>query len=497
MNTNLILGPYSRLLLGICLVVSILVTSLVGINTTTPDASSLLDLNSTNRGFLAPRMTTAQRMAITSPADGLMVYDTTSKLFYYYVSSTSSWSPINSSVSGRSNFKRIKSTDVLSTVLASELAAGGGTRYVMNSNTLYEINGQVQFDFPIDLNNSYIQGLDTNDDIITRASGNIFEGSTGGSIRNLTLRATGGNVFNLNAAATQNLIFRDSVVSGSNSVGTISGFGLVFMSIVQYAGNTNGITYNNISQLLLSNVGWFSNNSGTYEKFTGTFNLIEKQGGFSHVESASATGFDVSTSGLTVSSGILESVVFTGTNTAGYVKPYSTGTYTGYNFTNNWIVRSSGILTESDNNAVGDFSVDYAVGSGIGVSFNTSNPSNIVKIGTASSVSTSLNLFRFATDGVPNRLKYVGKNKRIFHITGSVSFQVPAAGTYIIYIAKNGTALSQTKIYGRGSATNDIVVVPINGTAELSTNDYIEIFAQRYTGANGDIVVPNMSITIK
>ena len=218
-------------------------------------------------------------------------------------------------------------------------------------------------------------------------------------------------------------------------------------------------------------------------KFTGTFNLIEKQGGFSHVESTSAIGFDVSTSGLTVNSGVLESVVFTGTNTAGYVKPYTTGTYTGYNFTNNWIVRSSGIPTEADNSAVGDFSVDYNVGTGIGVSFtNNLNPSNIVKIGTASSVSTSLNLFRFATDGVPNRLKYVGKNKRIFHITGSVSFQVPAAGTYIIYIAKNGTALSQTKIYGRGSAINDIVVVPINGTAELSTNDYIEIFAQRYTG---------------
>lgn len=498
MNTSFIIGAYRKLLLGICIAFSVLVTSQVGINTTTPDASSVLDLNSTNRGFLAPRMTTAQRLAITAPADGLMVYDTTSKLFYYYVSSTSSWSPINSSVSGRSNFKRIKSTDVLSTVLASELAAGGGTRYVMNSNTLYEINGQVQFDFPIDLNNSYIQGLDSNDDIITRASGNIFEGSTGGSIRNLTLRATGGSVFNLTASATQNLIFRDSVVSGSNSVGTISGFGLVFLSIVQFAGNTNGITYNNISQLLISNVGWFSNNSGTYEKFTGTFNLIEKQGGFSHVESTSAIGFDVSTSGLTVNSGVLESVVFTGTNTAGYVKPYTTGTYTGYNFTNNWIVRSSGIPTEADNSAVGDFSVDYNVGTGIGVSFtNNLNPSNIVKIGTASSVSTSLNLFRFATDGVPNRLKYVGKNKRIFHITGSVSFQVPAAGTYIIYIAKNGTALSQTKIYGRGSAINDIVVVPINGTAELSTNDYIEIFAQRYTGANGDIVVPNMSITIK
>lgn len=497
MDKSFIIDSYRKLLLGLCLALSVSVTSQVGINTTTPDASSVLDLSSTNKGLLAPRMTTAQRLAIAAPADGLIVYDTTLKLFHYYVGSNASWSPIGSSVTGRSNFKRIKSTDVLSTVLASELAAGGGTRYVMNSNTLYEINGQVEFDFPIDINNSYIHGLDTNDDIITRPTGNIFEGATGGSIRSVTLRATGGSVFNLNATTSQNLIFRDCVVTGSSSVGTVSGFGLVFLSIVQFTGNTNGITYNNISQLLLSNLGWFSNNSGTYERFTGTFSLIEKQGGFCHVESASATGFDVSTSGLTVGSGILESVVFTGTNTAGYVKPYTTGTSAGYNFTNNWIVRSSGIPTESDNNAVGDFTVDYAVGTGIGVSFNTSNPSNIVKIGTASSVSTSSNLFRFTTDGVPNRLKYVGKNRRIFQITGSVSFQVPAAGTYILYIAKNGTVLSQSKIYGRGSAVNDIVVIPINGTTELLNNDYVEIYAQRYSGSNGDIIVPNMSITIK
>ena len=228
-----------------------------------------------------------------------------------------------------------------------------------------------------------------------------------------------------------------------------------------------------------------------------SFTSVEKQGGFSQVN-GSAIGFDVSTSGLTITGdAVIESVVFTGTNTAGYVKPYTTGTYSGYNFNNSWTVRAAGLPTEADTNAVGDFSVDYTVGTGIGVSFNSSNPSNIVKIGTASSVSTSSNLFRFTTDGVPNRLKYVGKKKRIFQVTGSVSFQVPAAGTYIIYIAKNGTAVSQYKVYGRGAAINDIVVVPINGTTELSTNDYIEIFAQRYTGIIGDIVVPNMTITIK
>lgn len=468
----------------------------IGIGTVTPNASSVLDITSTTQGMLTPRMTTAQRTAIASPADGLIVYDTTLKLFYYYSSATSSWTQVSSSTTGRINFKRIKSTDVLATVLATELAAGGGSKYVLNSNTLYEINGTVNFNFPIDLNNAYVHGLDSNDDVITRTSGNIFEGSTGGSIRSLTLVATGGNVFNLNGAATQNLIFRDCIVANSNTVGTISGFGLVFLSIIQFSGNTNGITYNNITQLLLSNLGWFSNNAGTYEKLTGTFTLVEKQGGFSQVN-GTAIGFDVSGNPAITGDAVMESVVFTGSNTAGYVKPYTTGTYTGYNFNNNWNVRSAGIPTEADAVAVGDFAMDYAVGSGIGVAFNNSNPSNIVKVGTGTPSTTYSNLFRFITDS-PNRLKYVGKKKRIFQVGGSISFQVPAAGTYIIYIAKNGTALTQYKIYGRGQATNDIVVLPLNASVELTTNDYIEVFAQRYTGGtNNDIVVPNMTITIK
>jgi hypothetical protein len=53
----------------------------VGIGTVTPNASSVLDITSTTQGMLTPRMTTAQRTAIASPADGLMVYDTDLKLF--------------------------------------------------------------------------------------------------------------------------------------------------------------------------------------------------------------------------------------------------------------------------------------------------------------------------------------------------------------------------------------------------------------------------------
>jgi len=49
----------------------------VAIGTATPDASAQLEINSTNRGVLFPRMTTTQRNAISSPADGLVIYNTT------------------------------------------------------------------------------------------------------------------------------------------------------------------------------------------------------------------------------------------------------------------------------------------------------------------------------------------------------------------------------------------------------------------------------------
>ena len=54
------------------------------INSTADVASSILTIESTTKGFLPPRMTTTQKTAISSPATGLVVYDTTlNKLSVY------------------------------------------------------------------------------------------------------------------------------------------------------------------------------------------------------------------------------------------------------------------------------------------------------------------------------------------------------------------------------------------------------------------------------
>ncbi|PCJ79409.1 MAG: hypothetical protein COA57_15700 [Flavobacteriales bacterium] len=68
----------------------------VAINPTgaSPDNSAIFDVNSTTKGNLFPRMTTAQRDAIASPANGLIIYNIDCNNFNYY--NGSAWIPINS-----------------------------------------------------------------------------------------------------------------------------------------------------------------------------------------------------------------------------------------------------------------------------------------------------------------------------------------------------------------------------------------------------------------
>lgn len=488
-------------LLYVFLLCSALFSAQVGINTTNPDPSAAIDVRSgaIPMGMLTPRVTSAERSVIgTRPtplaADGLIVYDTDVKAFFHWSSSTNSWVKINSGIEGRTNFKRIKSTDVLATVLAAELAAGGGSTYKLTTNTLYEINGTVTLNFPIDLNNSYLQGIDSGDDRLV-SGGNIFDGSTGGTVKGLTLSSTGGKVFNLTGTAAQNLIWRDCIVVNSANVGTISNFGLVFLSIVQFSGNTTGISYSNISQLLLSNLGWFGNNTGTFEKLSGTFGLVQKQGGFSEVNGA-AIGFDVSSNPI-MQNGVLTGVVFTGTNNTGYVNPFPIANrYPGYNFSNDWSVDSPGIPREGDAEATGDINLTTAVGAGANTNFTGTGSSSRKKL---IGPTTSNNLFRFTKDG-DNKIIYTGNKKRFFQVSASVSYQATDDLTVILYIAKNGTVIEQTKVYGRGATgfftSAGILALPIIGTVELNKNDYIEIFAERFSGA-GNMSTVSLNLTAR
>lgn len=62
-------------------------------NPANPHASAMLDVQSTDKGMLVPRMTTAQRTAIANPAKGLLVFDTNTNTFWFY--NGSAWGPVD------------------------------------------------------------------------------------------------------------------------------------------------------------------------------------------------------------------------------------------------------------------------------------------------------------------------------------------------------------------------------------------------------------------
>lgn len=76
------------------LMTSYTLSAQIAINTdgTDPDNSAMLDVKSTEKGLLLPRMTTQERNAISSPADGLLIFNTDiGSLDYYY---DNAWHPM-------------------------------------------------------------------------------------------------------------------------------------------------------------------------------------------------------------------------------------------------------------------------------------------------------------------------------------------------------------------------------------------------------------------
>ncbi len=100
-----------------------------GIGTTAPHASSLLDLTSTDKGFLIPRMTGAQRTAISAPANGLLVYQTDS----HGVPVTTPGFYVFENPGSGGSWKRIARKDEIPAIPPATWSSTGNDQYNSNS----------------------------------------------------------------------------------------------------------------------------------------------------------------------------------------------------------------------------------------------------------------------------------------------------------------------------------------------------------------------------
>lgn len=139
----------------------------------TADPSSLLEVKSSDRGILIPRMTETEMMAITSPAQSLLVFNTTQNEFHFY--DGSSWVRVG----GYSLFDEDNDTGIS----FNELTGNDEIRfYQEGSNTVDFIKSTGDISrFEFQLNNSNIAIGDETGDNITTAVGNIMIGENAGS----------------------------------------------------------------------------------------------------------------------------------------------------------------------------------------------------------------------------------------------------------------------------------------------------------------------------
>ncbi|MDX1463972.1 MAG: hypothetical protein R3359_13015, partial [Marinirhabdus sp.] len=249
----------------------------------------------------------------------------------------------------------------------------------------------------------------------------------------------------------------------------VSNLGIFFANIIQYINNADGITYSNIGNLLLNNQAWFGNNSGTFETLSGTFGLVEKVSGFSTVPSG-ATGIDVSSNPV-VGNGVVNGTVFSGAGTS--VNGYTSGSFPGYNFTNEWTVNCPGIPSESDDVATGY--IYFASENSTVTDVQTDNVP--VKM---QGTTTSGSFFRMSDDGgTNNRIKYTGAKERNFKITCSATVERSNNGSrnvYSIIIYKNGSQIPSIiaeQTFENGVSKGNFTLL---GVLAMDTDDYIEVY---------------------
>ncbi len=137
----------------------------IGINATgaTPDTKAILDISSTTSGLLIPRMSTAERNAITTPPTGLQVYNTTTNTLDIYKGSI--WDQMDSA---DTSIKLVRSL--------SDLPSPVGTEIKLDSTKTYSFSGLVNISpYYINANGAAIRGTNPiRDGVLSMVSGAII-----------------------------------------------------------------------------------------------------------------------------------------------------------------------------------------------------------------------------------------------------------------------------------------------------------------------------------
>jgi hypothetical protein len=407
------------------------------LGTTTNAASSILTMESTTQGFLSPRLTSTQRDAISTPATGLQLYNTTNNTPDYY--NGTSWVSLQAAITN----------PVTGTGAAGQVAFWNGTSSQTGDNDLFWDNTNKRLGVGTSTPSSRVE-------IAGVTSGFAFKVSGGfGTFTNQN--------FSINeygsAAITGLLTDPNNLLFGGSGVGdTFSRVAFGFLTAVPYFGlgpgnTTRDIYLSRVSGDLL--IGTTTSNTQRFRLFGLTGNVLIQNGG-----TFTDAGFRLDVNGTARVQGVLTTTadaVVNGVNIGLGGGSISTNTRVGVNALQNNTTGSdntangaSALLsntTGSNNTANGYFALRQNTTGGS----NTANGSSALRSNTTGSGNTAVggNAGRNISDGVTaNTIT----NNSVF--LGAGTRALADNQTNQIVIGHNAIGLgSNTTVLGNSSTT--------------------------------------------
>jgi hypothetical protein len=449
----------------------------IGINATgaLPDPKSMLDIASTNTGLLIPRMTTAQRDAITSPPNGLQVYNiTTNKLDIYR----------------NSQWESVAFTNPLNNLVfvysLADLPAASGTAIVLDATKMYVFSGIINISpYYLDLNGAGLRGTDPGKDgVMSTVSGAVLR-STAVSvfIENFAVIPVGGSTMAYDftdATGTKycNLFSGCSVVEigiPSLGVGKVSGFKAI-TTMKNYWSCTDGIK-------ITGNVGKFASaynfvtgiTAGAGIEFLSDLTIDDIDLSNNYFVYAGQTGIKIN-AGASVDRGRLTTNMFRGVAT--YIDGFNS-------YTPEWDMRQNTFIPNSR-----AFSSIYMNNN------NTVTPltivSNFYKIEGATTV---IKEQRFIAAN--NRITYIGKLGIEAKVLVIIGAKAPATSSdFSIAIAKNGVVIATPNGSMAASTNGQSFQITLATEIDMLPGDYIEVFIRTNNNNASSITVEELQFSV-
>jgi Chaperone of endosialidase len=394
----------------ICMAFFTVTYAQVGINTdgSAPDNSAMLDIKSTAKGVLIPRLTTAQRTAISSPAKGLLVYDSTTASFWFYTGSA--WANLSNSTSG------------------------WGLSGNSNTNPANDFIGTTDKEplvFKVDNKNAGY--LDTTNAAL--GNGSLFSNTSGWSNAamgdsSLYANTTGA----ANTAMGRFTLYSNTTGHQNSATGNAALYSNTTGSYLTATGN-GALYYNTtgINNTATGNGSLYKNTTGSSNTANGSYALYSNTTGFGNAANGNYALYNNTTGNYNIATG--DSALYsntTGSSNIAYGDYTLLENTTGYNNTGNGADAIGENTTGHDNTALGAGALfDNTTGLD-----NTSIGSGALSSNTTGSYNTAIGYLAKTASGDLSNATAIGANAYVTQsnsiVLGSVNGQNGAtASTYV------------------------------------------------------------------